>query len=149
MRCVCSGNRVCVTKCSHVCVRLYIDALLIRASAHVSWAKSRSGTPRGDFSCKFAYKIDVNFYKTITATIYVTIMLTKLRAGVPRGNAAAELQLTVFGTYGWGVQPPRSLSLLVIHQRGLIGKDYRLLADREREGERGGGEKEGGSSCRN
>lgn len=35
--------------------------------------------PRGDFSCKFAYKIDVNFYKTIIATIYVTIILTKLR----------------------------------------------------------------------
>lgn len=50
--------------------------------------------PRGDFSCKFAYKIDVNFYKTIIAAIYVTIILTKLR--MP-GLLYAELLLTASG----------------------------------------------------
>lgn len=58
-------------------MRMYVGAhTRPHATCHT---QSPRGMPRADFSCKFAYKIDVNFYKTIIATIYVTIMLTKLR----------------------------------------------------------------------
>lgn len=67
--------------------------VLARARAHryaeqheaTRHTRFRSRIPSEDFSCKFAYKIDVNFCKTITTTIYVTIMLTKLAP--PDGNS--------------------------------------------------------------
>lgn len=68
----CNANRCARAEPICVCARRYVEQ---EATRHTRF---RSRIPSEDFSCKFAYKIDVNFCKTITTTIYVTIMLTKL-----------------------------------------------------------------------
>lgn len=85
-----TASRIYIYICTHVC-DIYVRTCPT-CTCHIQLPR---GMPRGDFSCKFAYKIDVNFYKTIIATIYVTIMLTKLRTP---GRTYTELLLTASGT---------------------------------------------------
>lgn len=100
-----------------------MDMYVAHTRAHIQRTchmQSPCGMPRGDFSCKFAYKIDVNFYKTIIATIYVTIILTKLR--MP--GRYAEFLLTVSGN----VEKVNALFLpRSVHNPSarIIGKDNR------------------------
>lgn len=87
--------RMCAHVYTRACVCVYMDIYLYIYATHtcISVRVIRKVPARhadGDFSCKFAYKIDVNFYKTIIATIYVTIILTKPDPGA----GCAELLLT-------------------------------------------------------
>lgn len=127
-RCV----RVCVRASMRMRTCVCVHALLIRASAYVSYTKFWSGVPRGDFSCKFAYKIDVNFYKTIIATIPVTIMLTKPRGGAGTwcGTAVDRFRDAWLEERALPFASRASL-LRAISEPSLIGKDHRGRSSRE------------------